>query len=123
VLDPSNGPAPSLVQVPIDWSDVVTVPVHHVNQALAQIGGPAQDGVPDGIYLALGSTEPPLVVGSEEERLRALEKLQALKVSVHGRFHVSRSQLNDLIQVLETVAAQYDDIVSDAADRRAGDAG
>lgn len=103
------------VQVPVDWNEIAAVPVHHINQSLAQIGGPAQDGTPDGIYLALGSAEPPLVFGSEEERQRALEKLVAVKVSVHGRFHISRSQLDDLIQVLQTVAAQYDGIVSNAA--------
>lgn len=100
--------------MPVDWSDIADAPVQHINQSLAQIGGPAQNGIPDGIYLALGSAEPPLVFGSEEDRQRALEKLRAVKVSVHGRFHISRGQLNDLIQVLQTVAAQYDAIVSNA---------
>lgn len=114
MLDPSEGPTPSQVQVPVDWSDIAAAPVHHINQSLAQIGGPAQDGTPDGIYLALGSAEPPLVFGSEEERQRALEKLEAVKISVHGRFHISRGQLKDLIEVLTAVAAQYDGIVGGA---------
>jgi hypothetical protein len=125
VLDPSEGPALSQVQVqvPVDWSGLAEAPVHHVNQSLAQIGGPAQDGTPDGIYLALGSAEPPLVFGSDEERQRALEKLEALRISVHGRFHISRGQLKDLIEVLTAVATQYDGIVRNADGSHHKDAG
>jgi hypothetical protein len=97
--------------MPVDWTGVAAVPVQHVNQMLAQIGSPAQDGIPDGVYLTLGSAEPPLVFGNEEDRQRALEDIGALRVTVHGRFHISRSQLSDLIQVLEKVAAQHDGLV------------
>jgi hypothetical protein len=107
---------PPVVLLPQDWGGVADVPVQHVNQALAQIGLPSQDGIPDGIYLSLGSSEPPIAIGNEEERRRTLEALGAIKITVHGRFHVSRGQLGDLIDVLRTVATQYDGIVGSLAD-------
>jgi hypothetical protein len=110
VPDVSEVKAPPIVQLRQDWAGIADVPVQHVNQALAQIGSPSQDGTPDGIYISLGSSEPPLAFGSEEERKRALEALGAIKITVHGRFHISRAQLNDLIEVLHTIAVQYDDI-------------
>jgi hypothetical protein len=103
-----------MVAVPVDWSDVPSAPVVHVNQTLAQIGTPSQDRMPDGVYLSLGSAEPPVITGSTEERQRALEALSGLKVTIHGRFHMSRSHLADLIKVLETVADQYDTVVKAA---------
>lgn len=87
------------------------MPVQHVNQALAQIGVPSTDGAPDGIYITLGSSEPPLIVGDEDERKQALEALGTIKITVHGRFHISRGQLDDLIRVLHTIAEQYDEVV------------
>ena len=100
-----------MIQLPQDWSAIADVPVQHVNQALAQIGLPSGDGAPDGIYISLGSSEPPLILGSEDERKQALEALGTIKITVHGRFHISRGQLDDLIRVLHTIAEQYDDIV------------
>ncbi|HCU92168.1 MAG TPA: hypothetical protein DHU96_05300 [Actinobacteria bacterium] len=107
-----------MIQLPQDWSAVADVPVQHVNQALAQIGLPSQDGAPDGVYISLGSSEPPAVFGNEEERKQALEALGAIKVTVHGRFHLSRGQLNDLIRVLRTIAEQYDGIVENLTAKR-----
>ena len=113
--DLSEAEAPAAIQLLQDWSATADVTVQHVNQALAQIGLPSQDGVPDGIYLSLGSSEPPLVFGSEEERQQALETLGTIKITVHGRFHISRGRLNDLIRVLQTTAEQYDRIVDSLA--------
>jgi hypothetical protein len=115
VPDLSEVKAPPIVQLRQDWGGIVDVSVQHVNQALAQVGPPSQDGTPDGIYLSLGSAEPPIAFGSEEERKRALEAISAIKVTVHGRFHVNRAQLDDLIEVLHTIAAQYDDIAESLA--------
>ena len=115
MADLSEVQAPPVVQLLQDWGGIADMPVHHVNQALAQIGPPSQDGTPDGIYISLGSSEPPLAFGSEEERKRTLEALGAIKITVHGRFHVSRAQLNDLIGVLHAIAVQYDGIAESMA--------
>jgi hypothetical protein len=115
VPDLSEVKLPAAIQLLQDWSAVADVPVQHVNQALAQIGVPSQDGAPDGIYISLGSSEPPLVYGNEDERKRTLEALSTIKVTVYGRFHISRGQLDDLIGVLHTIAEQYDVIVDSLA--------
>lgn len=104
----------AVVQLPLDWSGLGAQPVQHVNQVLAQIGGPAQDGVPDGIYISFGSAEPPPVFGSPEEREQALQAIPALKVTVYSRIHISRSHLRDVVRVLEEVERQYDTVAENA---------
>jgi hypothetical protein len=99
------------VAVVVDWSAADDVEPRHVNQIMAQLGVPAPDGVPDGIYVALGSILPPVVSGSDDEsRLKAVHDLQGstIKVGVQGRFHMSRGVLEALINVLQATAAQYD---------------
>jgi hypothetical protein len=110
-----------IIQLPLDWSGLSDATVQHVNQVLAQIGAPAQDGMPDGIYLGFGSTEPQAVFGDEEERRRAYQAIGALKVTVHGRFHISRGHLRDLVSVLEEVGRQYDAITESSHAPKAPD--
>ena len=105
------------VTVTLDWSAAAAVEPQHINQVMAQIGVPAPDGVPDGIYVTLGNVLPPAVGGTDEESQRhALETLQGstVPVAVPGRFHMSRGVLNAIIDVLQATAAQYDAAVRQA---------
>lgn len=115
----SEESAPVPVTVRLDWSEAASVSVQHANQALGQLGTPVK-GIPDGIYLILGSVEP-LVLPDEESRARAVENLEAhgIKVSVQGRFHVSRQAADELIRVLSASIAQYDAAVSALDEREA----
>lgn len=100
-----------LVAVSLDWQDAATVEPLHVNQLMAQMGIPAPNGVPDGIYITLGRVLPPLAGGPDAESQRkALESLEGstVKVGVQGRFHISRDLVDSLIQVLQNMADQYD---------------
>lgn len=100
-----------LVAVTLDWQDAAAVEPLHVNQLMAQIGVPAPNGVPDGIYITLGRVLPPLAGGPDEESQRkALESLQGstVKVGIQGRFHISRAQVDSFIQVLQDMADRYD---------------
>ena len=102
---------PHLVKVRIDWSEAETAQAPHANQALAQIGAPGSDGMPDGIYVTMGSVAPPPLLDDDEEaRDRLLERLttRGVKVNVVCQFHMSRQMLDDLIGVLQTTAAKYD---------------
>jgi hypothetical protein len=49
----------------------------------------------------------------EEERAELVAQLAVspLKVSVHGRYHMSRAVLTALIKALQTTAEQYDALV------------
>jgi hypothetical protein len=96
--------------VGLDWADAEQAPAQHVNQVLAQVGPPSSQGVPDGIYVALGSVSPPVIPADDERREARIAALagSVLKVAVHARVQLSREALQDLIHVLQTTADQYD---------------
>jgi hypothetical protein len=108
VEDASEPAAPERLTVRLNWAGVEAVPVQHVNQALGQLGTPVK-GIPDGLYLVLGSVEPP-VIPDEESRALIVEGLMAngAQVTVQGRFHLSRETAGEIIRVLQDITAQYD---------------
>lgn len=107
---------PQPVTVKLDWTENVNEAAQHVNQVLGQIGAPSSSGVPDGVYVTLGSVQPPIIPADPEGRQRAIEALMAepVKVAVYGRFQMSREILGDLIKVLQSTAEQYDAAVREA---------
>jgi hypothetical protein len=117
VVPPQVTSSPPQVTVSVDWSDYAAERPEHVNQAMAQLGVPASDGVPDGVYVVLGNVLPPVMApGPDVEVQKRLAELQGttLKVDIVGRFHMSRGLLDAIIQVLQTTAAQYDAAVRQA---------
>lgn len=103
--------APELVQVQVSWANVATAQALHVNQALGQVGPPASDGLPDGVYITMGIVPPPpLIDSAPQDQAEMLERIKAegLKVNILGQFHLSRQVLADLIGVLQSTAAKYD---------------
>jgi hypothetical protein len=117
VEDVSQEEVPQHVTVTLNWDDAVDVPAEHVNQFLGQVGPPAANGIPDGVYVTLGSVVPPVILANDgEARMRAIEALRTglTKVRVHGRFHMSRDLLDDVIRVLQITAATYDAAVKGA---------
>jgi hypothetical protein len=118
-VEDASEEAPEPVTVRLDWDEAATVPVQHANQALGQLGTPVK-GIPDGIYLILGSVEP-LVIPDEESRARVIEDLAAngVRVTVHGRFHISRQAADELMRVLGQSVALYDAAVRAAEERKA----
>jgi hypothetical protein len=111
--------APEPITVRLDWGEAATVPVQHANQALGQLGTPVK-GIPDGIYLIIGSVEP-LVIPDEESRAQAIEDLTAhgVRVTVQGRFHISRQAADELMRVLGESVALYDAVVRATEERKA----
>lgn len=111
---------PDQVAMRLDWSEVEDTSTSHINQLLAQIGPPSSNGVPDGLYIAMGSASPPVVMGDEDERTARIAELagSVLRVAVHARVHVSREFLGDVIRVLEKAAEQYDAALALASKQR-----
>ena len=105
---------PQRLSVRLDWSETAAAPVWHVNQAIGQLGTPVK-GIPDGIYLVLGNMEPP-VIPDAETRTRIINELLAsgAKISVPGRFHLSREAADEVVRILQETIAQYDAAVSGA---------
>jgi hypothetical protein len=103
--------APTLVKVRVDWSEVENARAYHVTQAIGQVGPPGSDGMPDGIYVTLGTIAPPALLDGDAEAVsQALERLtsRGAKVNVVSQVHMSRQMLNDFIGVLQATAAKYD---------------
>jgi hypothetical protein len=111
-----NMASPQQVMVDLDWSEAEEEgsASQHVNQVLAQLGPPSLKGVPDGIYLALGSISPPVIPPDKERREARVAELAGglLKVAVYGRYHISRETLRDIIDVLQETAQQYDSTIA-----------
>lgn len=114
--------APEVVQVRMDWSATEAAQAYHVNQALGQVGPPGSDGMPDGIYVTMGSVAPPpLLDGDDDVREQLLERLKTsgARVNVVCQFHMTRQMLDDLVAVLQTTGAKYDAAAHQAAQGRA----
>ncbi len=111
---------PEQVPMRLDWSEAENSPTSHINQVLAQIGPPSSSSVPDGLYLAMGSVAPPIILGDEDQRIARIAELTGsiLKVAVHARVHVSREVLGDIIRVLQQAAEQYDAALALASEQK-----
>ena len=109
-----GAPIPDQVSVRLDWSAAEACPAQHVNQVLVQLGPPSASGVPDGIYVAVGSISPPVIPADPEARAARVAELTAsvVKVAVYGRVSMSRDVVNDLMRLLTLTADQYDAAVA-----------
>lgn len=102
---------PQQVQLHVSWSAASEVPVLPVNQFAAVLAPPTKNGPPDGVFIILGNTVPPIIVGDTPElKQRSIEAAveAGLHVEVYGRYHLSRNRLNDLIEGLQAIADAYD---------------
>jgi hypothetical protein len=74
------------------------------------MGPPTRDGIPDGIYLALGNIAPPIIIGDDETRQKTIDAIKesGLQVDVYGHYHLSRERLTDLIEALQQTVKNYD---------------
>lgn len=105
---------PETVAVPVKWN-LEGVPTLFTNQVLATLGPPTAAGVPDGIYLVLGTVAPPLVIGDTPEVRKAYIEAatrNGLTAEVHGRYFLSRGRLDEVITALETIRDRYDEAAS-----------
>jgi hypothetical protein len=112
---------PEQIRVRLDWSDAAQAGSEHVNQAIARLGSPLANGLPDGIYVTFGSVPPAVLLDDDPEaRADAIAKLKAegVKVNVSGQFHVTRQMVDDIIRVLAATADRYDAAIRQAAGRR-----
>jgi hypothetical protein len=98
-----------VVPLRASWRGIDDVPVRFVNQFLVSTGLSSADGTPDGVYLALGHTAPPILLGTRDEMRAQLASHEGrLDVTVHGRYVVPRARLEELIEILRTALEKYD---------------
>lgn len=99
------------VAVSLIWPDVEDHPVLSTNQFVAQLA-PGPDGVPEELILVVGHIAPPLVLGSQEQVEALMRALGSISVKSHGRFSMTRSRLQELIQLLAMQAEKWDQALS-----------
>lgn len=100
--------------MPLRWN-LTGIPTKFVNQFVATVGPPTVSGVPDGIYLALGSIAPPAIMGDTPEARQPYidaAMREGVVVDVHGRYYLSRARLEELITALESIRDKYDEAES-----------
>lgn len=79
------------------------------NQFAVTLGLPTQAGVPEAVYLTVGSVEPPLLFGTEEDMRQQLESTEGkLMVKPLGRYVLTRGRIDELIKVLQSAAQTFD---------------
>ncbi|WP_030934694.1 hypothetical protein [Streptomyces sp. NRRL S-646] len=79
------------------------------NQFAVTVGLPTQSGMPEAVYLTLGSVEPPLLFGTEADVKQQLESTGGtLTVRPLGRYVFTRGRLDELIAVLQSAANAFD---------------
>ena len=100
--------------VPVRWN-LEGVPTLFANQFVATLGPPTADGVPDGIYMVLGTVAPPLIIGDTPEARKAYVEAAmrgGLTAEIHGRYFLTRGRLDEVIKALETIRDRYDEAAS-----------
>ncbi|MER6732569.1 hypothetical protein [Streptomyces puniciscabiei] len=105
---PESAPEESF-QLRFEWRNT-DVPSRPANQFIVSMGLPNAAGQADAIHLTLGQADPPVVSGSPEEMVQQLRGLGTLHVETLGRYVLTRARLDELIQVLQHAAIQYDSL-------------
>ena len=60
----------------------------------------------DQVFLVVGHVSPPILVGSDEEQLNAIEQLGKLPIHVRGRYIMDKSALVALWRLLNATVSQ-----------------
>ena len=96
-MEPVSGEAIRLV-----WPGVDALPIHMANQFLMQVD--SVGARPDQMIFTIGQVAPPAVLGTAEERLRAVEALgNEISVTPLARYSVTPARLEELIETLQRI--------------------
>jgi hypothetical protein len=112
-VDLTESPELPPVALRLDWAEHDANSALPANQFIAQVGLPSRQGPPDGIYVTFGHVTPPVLLGPTPEELQnQIEELGGTRtVRSLGSYLLSRGRLDELIEVLQTAARQYDSFV------------
>lgn len=81
-----------VTEVRVNWDAVEALAATAVNQFMAQVGLPAgKPPVPDGIYIGIGSVQPPVVL-DDEERRRKMATMTSVDVAPVIKLYMSRER-------------------------------
>jgi len=89
------------VSVPLVWVDLDAVSVEMANQFVSQFE-------PDQFILTVGQVAPPMIIGSEEERLEQLRRISYAPVRTLARVSMSPARMRELVSVLQQSLQHYE---------------
>lgn len=89
------------IALPLVYVDAEDVPILFVNQFVIQHEG-------NEFILTMGQIQPPILLGSPEDRKEQAKRLTYVPVKVVARFGMTRNRLIELIKMLQTNLDTYD---------------
>ena len=92
------------IAVPKSWIEVDQVEVFAANEFVI-----SHDPNSGEFYLTVGHVTPPIILGTDEEQREQAERLVFVPVRTVGRFSLSRLRVEQLMTVLQTNLARYDE--------------
>ncbi len=89
------------ITLPVTYLGVEDVPILFANQFVIQ-------HEKNEFVLTVGQLQPPILLGSPEERKEQAKRLTYVPIRVVGRFGLTRQRLAELIEVLQSNLRTYD---------------
>jgi hypothetical protein len=97
MVDSNDDPVP----VRLLWVDLDETPLFGANQMIGQVEQ-------DEIFITFGAVTPPVILGSQEERLEQARGLGYVPVRPITRLQVTRRRLDEFIRLLTQTRDNYD---------------
>ncbi len=94
----------SRVTIPVEWPDTVDLPAVYANQLHIQHTG-------NEFFLTFGELQPPIVVGSEEERQEKLGAIPAITVRPVAKIAISPPAMMAMADVIRENVDRFTDAV------------
>ena len=89
------------ITLPVTYLGLEDVPILFANQFVIQ-------HEKNEFVLTVGQLQPPILLGSPEERKEQAKRLTYVPIRVVGRFGLTRQRLAELIEVLQSNLRTYD---------------
>jgi len=90
------------ITLPVTYLGLEDVPILFANQFVIQ-------HEKNEFVLTVGQLQPPILLGSPEERKEQAKKLTYVPIRVVARFGLTRQRLAELIEVLQSNLRKYDE--------------
>ncbi len=90
------------ITLPIVYTDMEDKPILFANQFVIQ-------HQKNEFVLTVGQLQPPILLGSPEERKEQVKKLTYVPIKVVARFGLTRQRLVELVEALQTNLRKYDE--------------
>lgn len=94
--------------IPLTWGDTSRVPVLAANQLAVQVD--ALGTKPDLVIITIGHASAPVLVGTDEQKREAAERIREVEVQPLARVSLSVGRLKQWAALLQTTADKLDEV-------------